>query len=195
MTEQQNQQLTEQNAKMTRKLLFAVVGMFGFAFALVPLYEVLCDITGLNGRTDSTAAETSLEIDTSREVTIEFVADTAPDMPWTFEPQIKRMKVHPGEIATVNFYVKNTSADAVVGQAIPSVSPGRAASYFKKTQCFCFDQQELDSGKDMLMPVIFYVDPDLNPAVSTVTLSYQMFNITDKVTVAETASVTALGDV
>ena len=195
-TPQPGSTIEQQNARTTRKLLIAVVCMFGFAFALVPLYDVLCDVTGLNGRGSNTqAASIEQEIDTSRTVTIEFVADTAPDMPWEFEPQVKRMEVHPGEIAKANFYVKNLSSRAVTGQAIPSISPGRAASYFKKTQCFCFDKQELQAGKDLLMPVIFYVDPDLNPAIKTITLSYQMFNITEQVEVVSNNATTHLSGV
>ena len=172
------------NNKMTTLRLVALaVGMFGFAFALVPLYNVICDITGLNGRTVSQAA--LLEEITppaavqDRQVRVEFLAKAARGMPWEFRPLEKEMTVRLGEMNQATFYVRNRSHAAVTGQAVPSVAPGQAALYLKKIECFCFEQQELPAGADMEMGVSFYVDAELPADISQLTLSYTMFNIGD----------------
>ena len=109
---------------------------------LVPLYDVFCDITGLNGKTKDTAASyQSIEVDESRWVTVEFVARTHQSMPWQFEPEVRRIKVDPGALNVINFHAENRSGLAMVGQAVPSVTPGAAAVYLNKTECFCFNQQ------------------------------------------------------
>ena len=162
------------------RLLLVTVGMFGFGFALVPLYDMFCDITGLNGKTNAEAFIPLADlIDTSREVTVQFVATNNDYMPWEFKPQVFKMKVHPGEEIETTFYAKNPSAKAMMAQAIPSVSPSRAASYFLKTECFCFNQQQLAAGEDIDMPLKFIVDRDLPGNVSTITLSYTLFDITN----------------
>lgn len=167
--------------KLAVKLGFAVVGMFAFGFALVPLYDVICDITGLNGKTSDVAAEAIDQVDDSRVVEVQFITHTDSAMPWEFRPEVRSVKVSPGEIKLVNFYAKNTAADTVIGQAIPSVSPGLAAVHLKKTQCFCFNQQSLAGGKDVEMPMIFYLDPALPKNITQITLSYTLYNVTDRV--------------
>ena len=164
-------------------LVGLAVGMFGFAFALVPLYDVLCEITGINGKTSAQAALFE-EIDASavvvdREVTIEFLAKAARGMPWEFRPQQEKMIVRPGEMNVATFYVRNRSENSVTGQAIPSISPGQAALYFKKVECFCFEQQELPAGGEMEMGVSFFVDAELPAELNKLTLSYTMFRIGD----------------
>jgi cytochrome c oxidase assembly protein subunit 11 len=164
-------------------LLGLAVGMFGFAFALVPLYDVLCEITGINGKT-ATQASLVDEIEASRtvidrEVTIEFLAKAARGMPWDFRPQQDKLIVRPGEMNTATFYVRNRSQRPVTGQAVPSVSPGRAALYLKKIECFCFEQQELPAGGEMEMGVSFFVDADLPAELNELTLSYTMFKVGD----------------
>jgi cytochrome c oxidase assembly protein subunit 11 len=164
-------------------LLGLAVGMFGFAFALVPLYNVICEITGLNGKTFAQAALID-EIEASvapvdREVTIELLAKVARGMPWEFRPMEDQLVVRPGEMHTTMFYVRNRDHKSVTGQAVPSVSPGQAALYLKKTECFCFEQQELAAGGEMEMGVSFYVDPDLPADISELTLAYTMFNVSD----------------
>ncbi|MCL1043057.1 cytochrome c oxidase assembly protein [Shewanella marisflavi] len=169
------------NRKLIGLLLLGCVGMFGFGFALVPLYDVLCEKLGINGKTQSTPAEYKpMTIDTSRTVTVEFMAQTQKDMPWVFAPEMKRMQVHPGEVIRTQFNAKNLSTLQIVGQAIPSVSPGQGAAYFHKTECFCFNQQLLDANADAQLPLIFYVDTELPEQISTLTLSYTLYNITDK---------------
>ena len=173
----------EQNVQQTvKKLVLVVFAMFGFGFALVPLYDVFCDITGLNGKTADTAAEINQDgVDTSRMVTVQFISRMAQGIPWQFEPMINEIKVHPGEMKLVKFYAKNESLKDIIGQAVPSVSPGQAAIYFQKIECFCFNQQPLKAQEDVEMALQFYVDADLPADISTITLSYTLYDITAKV--------------
>ena len=168
--------VSQNNKIVIRKLLFVVVGMFGFGFALVPLYDVFCDITGLNGKTSGRyVVEAPITIDTSREIKVEFLANLNDGMPWEFEPLIRSVRVHPGESARIEYVVRNNTDKDVVGQAIPSVSPGQAASYFQKTECFCFTEQVLKAGEEKVMPVVFMIDPAIDEDVREVTLSYTFF--------------------
>jgi len=169
------------NSKVTKKLLLVVFAMFGFGFALVPLYDVFCEITGLNGKTNTSAVSYSdAGIDTSRTVTVQFITRNAKGIPWQFEPVINEITVHPGERKFVNFHAKNESTQAIVGQAVPSVSPGLAANYFQKIECFCFTQQPLQAGEEVEMGLQFYVDRDLPRDITTLTLSYTLYDITSK---------------
>ena len=172
----------KQNSKVVKKLMLIVFGMFGFGFALVPLYDVFCDITGLNGKTSTNAAVYNVEkIDTNRIVTVQFISRTAQGIPWTFEPMVREIKVHPGEMKLVKFYAKNESTRDIIGQAVPSVSPGLAAAYFQKIECFCFTQQPLKANEEVEMALQFYVDPELPENISTLTLSYTLYDVTGKV--------------
>ncbi len=175
------QGLEQRNQRTVRKLVLGAIAMFGFAFAMVPLYEVLCEVTGLNGKTSSTAADGVVELDENRQITVQFVTVTSQGMPWDFEPQVRSIKIHPGEITQVNFLVKNPADSTIVGQAIPSVTPGLAAPHLLKTQCFCFDNQVLAAGGEAEMPMIFYLDPALPKHINTITLSYTMFDVTERV--------------
>lgn len=178
------EQIEQQHRGIVKKLVLTVLGMFGFAFAMVPLYEVLCEVTGLNGKTNSTAITAVPEgmvADEDRTVLVQFVARNDPNMPWQFEPMERSVRVHPGEIKAVNFRVRNDTDRDMVSQAIPSLVPGQAASHFKKTQCFCFDQQPLAAHSEQVMPMIFYLDPALPKHVTNITLSYTLFDITDRV--------------
>jgi len=175
------QQKPQDNTRLVKKLVVTVFLMFGFGFALVPLYDVFCDITGLNGKTSQVAAETSDTVDTSRTVTVEFIARTQGNIPWNFQPEVKRMEVYPGEMHELNFLVKNNSVNNMVVQAIPSVSPGMAAAYFNKIECFCFNQQPLVNGQSADLGLQFYIDKDLPLEYTTVTLSYTLFDISEKI--------------
>ncbi|UCX06297.1 cytochrome c oxidase assembly protein [Shewanella glacialimarina] len=175
-------QPTKSNRKLLTMLILGAVGMFGFGFALVPLYDVLCDALGINGKPQSTASTyQAVIVDKSRTVTIEFVAQVQSDMSWEFKPQVNRITVHPGELTHAKFYARNLSTKDTVGQAIPSVSPGQGAAYFNKTECFCFNQQPLAASASAELPLVFYVDPDLPESIHTLTLSYTLYDITDKV--------------
>lgn len=176
------EQLKQSTNKTAKKLVVVVFAMFGFGFALVPLYDVFCDITGLNGKTATTAASLNTAgVDESRTIKVQFISRTAKGIPWQFEPMINEVEVHPGEMKLVKFYAKNESVRDIVGQAVPSVSPGQAALYFQKIECFCFNQQPLKASEEVEMALQFYVDPELPEDISTLTLSYTLYDITGKV--------------
>lgn len=169
----------KKNARLVRTLGLVAVLMFGFGFALVPLYDVLCDITGLNGKVESTAVkEVAYQVDKSREVTVEFVTSLNESAPMVFRSEMKQIKVHPGEYYTVNFYAENLTDKPMVAQAIPSISPGLAAEYFKKTECFCFTEQSFKPHEGRTMPVRFVLNPDLPKQYKTITLAYTFFDNT-----------------
>lgn len=165
------------NNKVVKRLGIAAVLMFGFGFAMVPLYDVFCDITGLNGKTGRIELEEALsqQVDEDRLVTVEFLATVHSDLPWEFRPMVRKIKVHPGEVTEVNYYAMNKTDNTVAGQAIPSLAPGLAAKYFNKTECFCFTRQSLGPGEGKEMPLRFVVDPALPENVRTVSLSYTFY--------------------
>ena len=142
-----------------------------------PLYSVLCDVTGLNGKTSNERQQVAdISPDSSRTVTVEFLASVNESMPWDFRPSVTRMKVHPGEVRQTSFVARNRTQQSMVGQAIPSVAPGLAALHFKKTECFCFTEQKFAPGEEREMPLVFMVDKDLPEDISTVTLAYTFFD-------------------
>jgi len=174
MQSPQNQ--NNDNPKIIKKLLLLTVAMFGFGFALVPLYDVFCDVTGINGKTGGKVTyETSPVVDKSRFIKITFLTSLNESMPWSFKAQQSYIEVHPGEPTTVNFIAKNLTNKMIIGQAVPSVSPGLAAAYFHKTECFCFTQQALQAGEEKLMPVTFIVDSELPEDTHEIALSYTFF--------------------
>jgi len=161
------------------KLVFVPLAMFGFAFALVPLYDILCDVTGFNGRTTNSSYQntSTYEVDESRLVTVDFTAAVAPGFPVNFKPQVNQMDVVPGKVYTMIFLAENRSDEFVVGQAVPSVAPSQAATHFKKLECFCFTRQEFKAHEPVEMPVRFVVEPALDGNVHNITLSYNFFRI------------------
>jgi cytochrome c oxidase assembly protein subunit 11 len=165
------------NQRVVKRLGIAALLMFGFGFAMVPLYDVFCDITGINGKTGRIAQEEALsqQVDEDRLVTVEFLATVHSDLPWEFKPMVRKIKVHPGEITEVNYYARNKTDKLVAGQAVPSLAPGLAAKYFNKTECFCFTRQTLGPGEGKEMPLRFVVDPALPDNVRTVSLSYTFY--------------------
>lgn len=165
------------NKRLGLKLLWIVGAALLFAFALVPIYNVLCKVTGLNGKPDGNAASAITSVDNSRSVKVEFTSSVMPGLGWNFYPKQPSITVHPGQIETVLFVAKNVTNEVVTGQAIPSISPGLASIHFKKIECFCFTRQELKPGETKEMPLRFYVSPDLPKDVSEVTLSYSFFNV------------------
>jgi cytochrome c oxidase assembly protein subunit 11 len=170
------QSLNQANKKLAIKLLYVVLGALLFAFALVPLYDVLCAVTGLNGKTDNSAATLSkAKVDSTRQVTIQFVSSVMPGLGWNFYPKVNSVTVHPGQIQTVLFVAKNTTNESVSGQAIPSVTPGKASTHLKKIECFCFVKQTLKAGESKEMPLRFFVSPELPEDVKELTLSYSFF--------------------
>lgn len=180
MQEKQAQQASPNHNKMVTKMVLVVIGMFGFGFALVPLYDVFCDITGINGKTNTEAAVyEAIEIDTTRTITVDFITRTNSGMPWEFTAQTRKVKVHPGEMSEVAFYVRNPSNRDIIAQAVPSVSPGTASLYLNKTECFCFQHQPLKAGEEAIMPMVFYIDPQLPESITYFTLNYTLYDITE----------------
>jgi len=163
------------NRKLLIKLALFSTLMFGFGYALVPLYTVFCNLTGLN-EVNLTAAPVNTQVDASRTVDVEFDSNVH-DMPWKFRPLQSHLAVHPGEVSQVEFEVVNTRNEAVTGQAIPSYGPREAAQYFRKISCFCFSKQTVAAGQTQRMPVVFVVDPSLPKDIGTITLSYTFFEV------------------
>lgn len=177
-TEQKKQQeaLAVKNKKLINKLLAILVGSLLFAFALVPLYDVLCSVTGLNGKTDSTATTLAkAKVDPTRLVTVQFLTNVMPGLGWNFYPKQNSIELHPGKIETVVFIAKNITNKKVYGRAVPSVTPGIGAANLKKIECFCFVDQALEPGEEKEMPLRFFVSPELPEDVTEMTLSYAFF--------------------
>ena len=166
------------NASTLSKLVVVAVMMFGFGYALIPLYRQICELTGVNLLTqkDTTVERpANTQIDKTRTITIEFDANA--QGPWRFRPTVSSMQVHPGEMAQVVYEVVNTQSRSIDAQAIPSYAPQQASAHFKKIECFCFQQQTLKANEAKQMPVLFYIDPALPKDVKTITLSYTFFEI------------------
>ena len=164
-----------ENNRTLKRLVIGAVAMFGFGFLLVPMYEKICEVTGINNILQPDRV-VNTQVDTSRTVLVEFDANLH-GLPWQFRPRDTVMRVHPGELATVVYEVANTRNVAVTGQAIPSYGPQHAGRYFLKMECFCFTQQQLDAGEMREMPVAFVIDPNLPRDVTTITLSYTFFEV------------------
>ncbi|GGC67096.1 cytochrome c oxidase assembly protein [Marinobacter halophilus] len=172
-----NQPARRSNTRVIGWCLSGVVGMFAFGFALVPLYEVFCEITGINGKTGGRyEAGVTQQVDDNRTVRVQFLASNGPGMTWEFRPVVRSVDVHPGEVISVNFYAANGTDQAMVGQAVPSLSPSEGTQFFHKTECFCFNQQPLEAGESVEMPLIFIVDRDLPEHITKLTLSYTLYD-------------------
>ena len=183
-----------QHRPLVLKLLAVVAAAFAFGFALVPLYDALCLATGLNGKTAGAADSTGKvgtggikqsqsaspsRIDMSRIVTVEFTGTVMPGLPWDMQALTSNLDLHPGELHQALFRVHNRSDKPIVGQAVPSVSPGTAARHFQKLDCFCFAQQTLAPGETRDLPVVFIVKPEIDQDIRTITLAYALFNTED----------------
>ena len=179
------------------KLLLVIAASFAFGFALVPLYDALCQATGLNGKTTAKATVgvggisrpvtgAPSRIDSSRIVTVEFTGTVMPGLPWDMQALTAKLDLHPGELQQALFRVHNRSDQPIIGQAIPSVSPGLAAQHFEKLDCFCFAQQTLAPGETKDLPVTFIVKPEIDRDIRTITLAYAFFNTVDAKTAAKT---------
>lgn len=175
--------IRQSNRKLVRKLLLLVVASTAFGFALVPLYDVLCKVTGLNGKTGgqvSAQVAQAAQVDVSRLVTVELDGRVMQGMSWEFRPMQSKIKVHPGEMVHTAFYARNPTNQTLVGQAVPSASPGWAAQYLNKTECFCFRQQKLQPGESREMSLVFVIAPDLPSHVTDIALTYSLYPIDDK---------------
>lgn len=164
-------------------LSFLVVGMFGFGFALVPLYDLLCKVTGIQSVSIRTAGEAVTEVAEqadSRLITIKFDTSVHPNLPWDFSPLERNLKVHPGKIYQVDFAAHNRSSESITGQAIPSVVPWQATAFLNKLECFCFNQQTLAGSQSVDMPLRFMISPDLPPEIRSLTLSYSLMKLENR---------------
>lgn len=179
--------LRSENWKMVGKLGIITLGMFGFGYALVPIYRAICEVTGINilalaerevpGQRATVPANT--QVDRSRTITVEF--DTNVRGPWHFKPAVRSIEVHPGELTTVMYEFQNIQNRSMAAQAIPSYAPRQSASHFNKLECFCFTQYTLAPGEKKEWPVAFVIDPRLPKDVTTITLSYTFFEVGGKV--------------
>jgi cytochrome c oxidase assembly protein subunit 11 len=173
------------NQQVLRKLAVVALAMFGFGYALVPMYRAICEYTGINilalaeqAIPGARAVPKNTQIDTSRTITVEFDANARG--PWEFRPDQRSVQVHPGEVITVMYEFQNTQNRRMSAQAIPSYAPQQAAAHFNKLECFCFQQYTLDAGEKKSWPVVFVVDPKLSTDVKTITLSYTFFEVGGK---------------
>jgi len=164
-----------ENASLTRRLLVMVAGSFAFGFALVPLYDVICEAAGIRvNEQPSAITETA---GTTREVALEFVSILAPGGEWELVPETREMTVRPGRLHEAKFRVRSNATVPVVGQAVPSVAPAYTAKYLQKTECFCFTPQDFGPAQQREFTVRFIVDPDLPPQVDRMTLAYSMYTL------------------
>jgi len=171
-----------ENRKLVTSLVVFAAGMLAFAVVLLPpLYDVFCEITGLGGKTDATAAPATLADESvvqDREVRLEFMTTVNQYAPWEFSASVDHMTIQPGKLHEATFYAKNLTDRALVAQAVPSVAPAEAAKLFRKLDCFCFEQQSFEPGEAKEMPVRFIVGSDLPDYIDTITLSYTFFDAT-----------------
>lgn len=170
--------------KTTIALWLAAAAMFGFGFALVPLYDVLCSVLGISQENVTVKADyetVASAVDEHRTVKVQFLANNDGTMVWEFKPNDFQIKVHPGAVNGTTYFARNPAHRTMIAQAIPSISPPEAAQFFHKTECFCFNQQELNSGESLDMPLQFIVDQALPKDIHTITLSYTLFDVTGKV--------------
>ena len=178
--------IKSENWKMVGKLGVITLGMFGFGYALVPIYKHICDALGINVLAgaerqipgQSNAGPLNTQVDRSRTITVEF--DTNVRGPWKFKPAVRHIEVHPGELATVMYEFENVQDRTMAAQAIPSYAPKQSAAHFNKLECFCFNQYTLAPGERKEWPVAFVIDPKLPKNVNTITLSYTFFEVGGK---------------
>jgi len=165
------------NRKLLFRLLVVAAGMFGFGFALVPFYETICQVAGIrNVFQPDEPVPANTQVDVTRSIAVDFDSNTQ-RLAWTFKPVEKTLSVHPGAVTQVQYEIHNTLDRPVTGQAVPSYAPALAAGYFRKLECFCFQQQTLGPGETRRMPVVFVVDPALPRDIGTITLSYTFFEV------------------
>jgi cytochrome c oxidase assembly protein subunit 11 len=164
------------NRRMFTRLSIVAVAMFGFGYAMVPFYDKICVALGVNSLVDRSEQSANTQVDLSRNVTLEFDAN-AHGMPWRFQPVVRHMQVHPGQLVHIEYEVANVRGEAVTGQAVVSYGPALASGYVRKLECFCFTQQTLAAGETRRMPVSFVLDASLPAEINTVTLSYTFFEV------------------
>ena len=167
---------SEDSGALALRLLLFALGMFAFGYALVPLYDVFCEVTGFGGRTNDEPAVVAEAADESRSIDLEFVTTVNEYAPWTFRSSVPGMMVHPGGMYETTFVATNLTDRQMTAQAVPSVAPQQASRFFKKLDCFCFTTQEFAAHETRELPVRFIIDSDLPAHVDTITLSYTFFD-------------------
>jgi cytochrome c oxidase assembly protein subunit 11 len=171
-----------ENKKLTLKLGAFALGSFAFGFALVPLYDILCDITGFGNQKSLAEQRISVENpDDSRTITVDFMTDLPSVGSWEFRPTVASMKINPGRLYKTDFYARNLTGHATTAQAVPNITPGNAAGYFRKTECFCFTPQHFAVNESRPMTVRFVVDPAIPKSVDRITLSYTFYDESTRV--------------
>lgn len=171
-----------ENKKLTLKLGAFALGSFAFGFALVPLYDVLCDLTGFGNQKALAEQRLSVENpDDTRTITVDFVADLPSVGNWEFRPVVSSMKINPGRLYKTEFMAHNLTGRATTAQAVPNIAPGQAAGYFRKTECFCFTPQHFTVNEQRPMVVRFVVDPAIPRSVDRITLSYTFYDESTRV--------------
>lgn len=191
--------IPRENRAMLTKLGVVALGMFAFGYGLVPLYQRICEATGINILAlserqvpgNAAAQPANTQVDTSRTITVEFDANA--HGPWAFKPAQRAVQVHPGELATVVYEFQNVQDRRMAAQAVPSYAPRQAAAYFNKLECFCFNQYQLEPGEKRQWPVTFVVDPRISHDVKTITLSYTFFEVGGRALSAPQAAVSPRG--
>jgi cytochrome c oxidase assembly protein subunit 11 len=168
-----------QHRGLVIRLLIFVAGAFAFGFALVPLYDVLCSITGLGNQKSLTraVAATRDAADETRVVTIDFMANLPTVGNWEFRPVMHSMQVHPGRLYEADFIAHNLTGHDTIAQAVPDIVPSKVAAWFHKTECFCFSPQSFKRDEQRVMPVRFFVDADLPGYVDHLTLAYTFYDV------------------
>lgn len=170
------------NRSLLLKLLLFTAGAFGFGYALVPLYDVLCDVTGLgNERRLAQKSVIETKPDTTRNIVVEFLAELPSNGNWEFKPVLARMTVHPGQLYTADFIAKNLTGRDTTAQAVPNIAPTKVAPYFHKTECFCFTPQKFKTAEERVLPVRFVIDPAIPSYVDRLTLAYTFYDDTTRV--------------
>jgi cytochrome c oxidase assembly protein subunit 11 len=176
-------ELRRANRNMTWKLTAFAAGSFAFGWALVPLYNVLCSVTGYGDQTKLLQRVTAIEHpDPNRTVTVEFLADVASSGTFEFRPVIRTVQVHPGQLFTAQFYARNLTGRDTMAQAVPNIAPSEVAAYFHKTECFCFSPQHFAQNEGRDMPVRFIIDPALPSHIDMITLAYTFYDESARVT-------------
>ena len=173
-----SEQLKQKNKRIVWVLIAAAFGMFGFAFAMIPMYKLLCQVTGLNGKFyQIDDLQKTIKMDKDRTISVRFVSNNNELLPWDFHANNPLIEIHPGEVVRVSYFAKNRTIHPMTVQAIPSIVPGIAAKYIHKTECFCFKQQTFAAGEGMDMPILFHIDRDIPKEVKRITVAYTMFDV------------------
>lgn len=169
--------LEQKNLRLAYRLAGVALMFSALGFAMVPLYDVICKWTGINGKTNAEAVSviSNTQVDTSRWVTVQFLSHAMPGAGLAFKPEHFSIQVHPGQMVYTHYVVENVTREPFVGQAIPSVTPANGASYLQKVECFCFNQQTFAAKEVRTLPVVFYISNDIDPGLNTLTLSYTFF--------------------